>query len=157
MGKLELVVMAGSESKAFLASLTEQLDRLEKLHGVMTGKKVATSITEDAEETTETDEEEELIAPVNKTATKKAAASFDDEEVHSDDDEEEAPVAKKTKAKKVTLDDVNDACKARAASVGGKEGRSEVLTILKKKFKTTSVSELKPEQYAAVIAAMEVE
>lgn len=66
------------------------------------------------------------------------------------------PAPKTKKAPKVTADDVNDACRLKAQSVGGKAGREQVLTILKKQFKTTSVSELKPEQYAAVVKAMQV-
>lgn len=60
-----------------------------------------------------------------------------------------------TKGKKFTSDDVHDACKQRALRTGGKAGRNEVLAILEKKFKVESVSELKPEQYNAVVAAME--
>jgi hypothetical protein len=102
------------------------------------------------EETEEVESDDEDFAPKKSTA-KKAAASFDDDE---ENDEEEAP-PKKKKAPKISLDDVNDACKARAVEEGGgKTGRGIVVAILKKKFKTESVGELKPEQYAAVIEAM---
>lgn len=125
--------------------------------GILEGRapKVASSrkntdapvVEEEEAEEVEVDEDEDF-AP--KKSKKKAAAKVfeedDEEEV-----EEEAPPKKKAKAKKVTVDDVNDACKARAAS----GSRAEVLGILKKKFKVASVSELEPEQYAAVIAAME--
>lgn len=166
--KLELSVMAGPESKAFLVDFSKLLDRAEKLLN-----KTAGAATDDEEETdaSEADaadededfgkkpapkkkaaafdeEEEDDVTPAAKKAAKKAAASFDEEE------EEDAPAPAK-KAKKITLDDVNDACKARARSTGGKEGRAEVLALLKKKFKTESVSELKPEQYAACVALME--
>lgn len=73
--------------------------------------------------------------------------------------EEEAPkkpaaAAKGTKAKskKITLDDVNDACKAHARA----KGRDATLGLLKKKFKTESVTALKPEQYESCISAMAV-
>lgn len=88
--------------------------------------------------------------------------SFDDkeptDEIESTDDDEDftTPAKKTAKAKKVTVAQVNDACKARAKS-GGKKGRDEVLAILKKQFKTESISEIKPERYADVIAAMEIE
>lgn len=88
------------------------------------------------------DDEEE--APVKKSASKKAATSFDEE------DEEEAPVVKKAKAPKLTIDDVIGACKLYAKE----NGRPATLALLKKKFKTTSVSDLKPEQFAAVIEVM---
>lgn len=89
-------------------------------------------------------------------------AGFDDdaaaEEVTEEESFEEEPkkaAPKKGangKAKKLTLDDVNDACKAHAAA----KGRPSTLEILKKKFKTQSVTALKPEQYEACISAMSV-
>lgn len=107
------------------------------------------------------DDDDEDFAPKAEGKKSKAAASFDDEaeEAETDDDDADfttpAPKAeKKTKAKKLTIDDVNDACKARAAKTGGKAGRQEVLALLKKKFKTESVSDLKVEQYADAITAM---
>ena len=85
---------------------------------------------------------------------------FDDEADSEDFEEtqEEAPKPTKknpaSKAKKaVTLDDVNDACKAYAQV----NGRPATLKILEKKFKTKSVTSLKPEQFEAVVAAMKVE
>lgn len=168
--KMEIAVLAGAESKQFLVDLTKQIDRLEALTGT---KGLSASVKKSApvpgdENMPDADED---FAPKAKKTT--AATKFDD-------DEDAAPVAKKTaapvededsdgdfmappvktaakaKAKKLTVDDVNDACKAKAVSIGGAEGRKEVLGILKKKFKTQSVSELQPEQYAEAIAAMEV-
>lgn len=83
-----------------------------------------------------------------------AEASFDD----AGGEEEEAKPAKKStkssngKAKKITLDDVNDACKAHAAA----KGRPATLAVLQNKFKTQSVTALKPEQYETCISAMSV-
>ena len=163
MSKLEVALLVGAESKAFLASLTQQLDRMEKL---TTGKKAAASIDDEDDAPTETVDDDEDFAPPKKAAKgKKAAPAFDDDEettaaaveaAEDDDEDFTAPPKKAAKPKKITIDQVNDACKARAMETGGKEGRAEVLAILKKKFKTTSVAELKPEQYPAVIAAMEV-
>lgn len=101
-----------------------------------------------------------------KAAPAKAAASFDEEELNeeqaeesaeteSSDDEgdfmEAAPAKKETK-KKITVNDVNDACKAKAAA----SDRKTVLGILKKKFNVTSVTELDAKQYADVVKAMAV-
>lgn len=175
-----MVVMAGPESKSFLVDLTKQLDRFEKLTA---GKGIKALIPDaDDEETIDAsgEDEEEDFAP-KKGKAKKAAAAFDDDEEAEisteaedeadleqpqamEDDEDEdftaAPGKKaakgKVKVKTLTVDDVNDACKARCAAMGGSKGRAEVLAILKKKFKTESVSELNPEQYAACIAAMAV-
>lgn len=164
--KLEFDFIAGAETKAFLANLTKQIDRLEKLSGI----KVAPVKAAPEVEETDTDEDDDFTPKKAVAKAKKAIAKFeeededesDGEEVEEDAEEEDEdfktppPASKKAKAKKVTVDDVNDACKARAAATGGKEGRNEVLAILKKKFKTTSVSDLKPEQYAQAIEAMTV-
>lgn len=150
--KLEIGVIAGAESKQFLVDLTKQIDRLEKLSG---GK----SLNEKALASAQADDEDEADAPEAadaededdgfqaKPAKKKTA--LDEEE----EDEAPAPAPKK-KAKKITLDDVNDACKARAKA-GGKKGRAEVLAILKKKFKTETISDISDDKYQAVIDAME--
>lgn len=91
------------------------------------------------------DDADFVTASAKKKPAKSAAASFDEEA------EEEAP-AKAPPKKKLSLDDVNDACKSRA--VGGR--RDEVLSILKGKFKVSSVTELKesPDKWPAVIKAM---
>ncbi len=173
--KLEMAILAGDESKSFLAGLTKQIDRLEK--AVQSLKSVKPTAVEPDEEEAEEDDDEDFSAKPAKTG-KKAAADFDDDEeetveadedaeseeaeedVETDDDEEEAPPApakatRGRKPKKVTVDDVNDACKARARA-GGKNGRAEVLAILKKKFKTESVSELEEDQWQPCIDAMMV-
>lgn len=158
--KLEIAVLAGAESKAWLVSFTKQVDRLEKIMG---GKKVAA--TEDVEETeVEETEDDDDFAPAPKAkaaaAKKTATTTFDEDdevvETH-EDDEDEAPVKKTAKAKKLTVDDVNDACKAYAReNGGGKEGREAVLKILKKHFKTTSVSTLEATDYAKAIKLLGV-
>ena len=71
-------------------------------------------------------------------------------------EEKETTAAKKAaKAKKVTIEEVNAACKARARA-GGKDGRKQVLAILKKQFKTESITEIAQNEYANVIKAMAV-
>lgn len=112
-------------------------------------------------------ETEKKVKTKAKTKTiEKSFDSFVDEdespkevEAEQEDDADEDFIAslkkkaKAPKAKKITIDQVNEACKARAKS-GGKDGRSQVLAILKKQFKTVSISEIEPEQYAAVVQAM---
>lgn len=194
--KLELAVMAGAESKQWLADLTKQLDRMEALlskseRASISGDYVLNpTVTADDDEDAEIaavgalpadEDEDEDFAPKKPTATRRAPVkAFDEdedeteetvEEDESDEDEDDTvelatptkAAAKTAKAankgakpKKFTLDDVNDACKARATAAGGKKGRTEVLGILKKKFKTETVSSLKPEQYEACIQAMAV-
>lgn len=196
--KLEMAILAGDESKKFLAGFTEQLDRFEKLLGLTnelaesiegaTKKMKAKAKEAIAETAVPEDDEEEFAAKPPKKGKKAAvktaafdededeetdesepaedddededgnAADFDEDEDEDEDDEETeeaaAPVKKKGpgRPKNPTLDEVNDACKRRAA--GGK--RAEVLAILKKNFKTQTVSELKPDQYKACIEAMAV-
>ncbi len=161
--KMEIGIMAGAESKAFLVDFKKQLDRLEALTGRLSGgKAAAAAATEEEEEEQEEEESEEDFGAKTKAAAKKTAKSFDDDDAGEEESEEEeesftkAPAAKAKKAKAYTLDDANDACKARAAVTGGKKGRAEVLALLNKHFKTESVSELKPEQYAKVITVMAV-
>lgn len=164
--RLELGIMAGAESKVWLADLTKQIDRLERL---TSGKGLKADASEDADtdeaeevEAAETDDAEEDFAPKVKKAAKKTAAAFEEEteEAAEETEEEEesfvAPAKKAKKAAKVTLDDVNDACKARARAVGGKKGIEAVKAILLKKFKTDSITKIKEENYPAIVAAMAV-
>ena len=106
----------------------------------------------------ESEDKEELM-PVKKKRGRPAAKGFDDEDVAEEEEaseesedvaeEEEEPAPKKS-AKKITVDDINDACKAKAK----RTSRDEVLTILKKKFGVRSVTDLIPSQYEGVIKAM---
>ncbi len=163
--KLELAILAGDESKKFLVDLTKQIDRLEKL----SGKKAKASEETEEEEEVETEEETEVEdddddfsekAPAKKGKTE----DFDDEEVEesADEEEEEAPEEKPKrgrKPKKLTSDDVNAACKDNVHAqiergTGSKEARSNVVALLKKKFKVSSVSDLEEDQYADVIKAL---
>lgn len=152
------IKLAGAESKVFLAGLRDQIDELLK--------KTTAPKSEPVE--TETEEEDDFAPPAKKTTVKKAAAAFEEEDEEpapakkagkrasfDEEEEEEAPAPAK-KAAKVTLDDVNDACREKAKSIGGKDGRDAVKKLLMKKWKTESVSELNPKDYAAVIEAMEV-
>lgn len=132
----------------------------------VSGKKSAAKTAPAAEPEVDADEDfggEAQAAPAKKftkkSAPAKQAASFDDEdeapeveETASDDDGDfmEAAPAKETKKKKLTVNDVNDACKAKAQATD----RKTVLGILKKQFGVTSVTELDSKQYADVIKAM---
>ncbi len=77
-----------------------------------------------------------------------------DDDAGEEIDDEPAPVKTKgTKAKKLTEKDVNEALMKHAKKTGD---RKKTLAILVKKFKVKSVLDLKPEQYAEVIAAFKV-
>lgn len=95
-------------------------------------------------EETETNDEADFAASTEEAQT---SSSFDDEAA-----EVEEPPKKTTKAKAPTKEDVNAACKLHAK----KHGFDTTKALLTKKFKTVSVSTLKPDQYAAVIATMKV-
>lgn len=162
--QLTITVKDGSTNKDIAAALRFQAGLLEGLSPKKAASRDNTDVDENDDDAEDTDDEE--LAPTKKSGGKKAK-SFDDDEEETDDTEseesddeddteDEEPAPKKKAKKKLTVDDVNEACKARAADTGGKEGRAEVLGILKKKFKTQSVSDLKPEQYADVIKAMAV-
>lgn len=110
---------------------------------------------EEDETIEETDDE---FASKKKSSKKKASVDFgtEDEEDTAEepveDEAEEEPPPPKKKAKAPTLDDVNRACKAYSKE----NGFDETKALLQKKFKTSSVTKLKPEQYAQVIAVMSV-
>jgi hypothetical protein len=212
--KLDLAILAGAESKAWLADLMKVADRLEKVAAKLevsstvselkstkgaphvadalsdfsddnrlvsespattpkkTSKKAAVAKPAVVESFEEEDEDGSESSPTDAStddddedddfgsaSTKKASAkvsNFDDEE----EDEDELPVVvkkgKKTAPKKVTFDEVNDACKKRANAAPQGLGRDQVLSILNKKFGVTSVSKLLPEQYVDVVKAMAV-
>lgn len=159
MAKLEVALLVGNESKQWLAEATRVVERMESL------LKQANNEGDD-EPTPEDDSDSKKKVKV--VPLKAKDVTFDDEwkddeetsakdsSDEEEDDEEDftTPPPKKDKVKALTSEDVNEACKARAARTGGKAGREEVLTILKKKFKTQSISDLKEDSYAAVIAAM---
>lgn len=159
--KLEVAMIVGPESKKWLMDMEGLLARMEKLAGAKTAAKAAPA--EEIEEEEETpavetvaDEDDDFAKPVRKAA-KKTASSFDDDDTEEEEEKEEKPVKKAAKAPKVTLDDVNDACREKCVALGGgKKAREQVVAILKKKFKAEggTVTELKPEQYAAVVEAM---
>ena len=163
--KMEIAVLAGAESKQFLVDLTKIVERMEAAIGKTPA---VTKTSPKADPVEETEESDFAPAPKKKAKApsfedqadeappkaKKAAAPVEDE---TDENDFMTPPKKATKAKKLTVDDVNDACKAKAlAEGGGKVGRSKVLAILKKNFQTESVSELTPDQYAEAIEALEV-
>ena len=159
-----------------LENLTKLVERFEKVCSILSvsapnAKKALKKVTADEEESDlangHDEEADEDFAPKKAKAKAKTFLDEDDEDSASDEmeassddeeDKEEEPAPKKEKKKKkLTVDSINDACKERAQRLGGKEGRAEVLGILKKKFKVSSVTELKPDSYAAVISAMRAE
>lgn len=177
--EIESKILVGSESKAWLADLSNLIARMEKLQKLSGGGSGGTTSAVDDDE-----DEDEAPKALAKTKGKKAKvvepeddedeleASSDDEdeeenesaEASEEDEEEEKPAkaAKGKKAARVTIDDVNDACKAKALSLieagqTGPEARKAVLKLLKKKFGiSSSVTELEPEQYADAVKALKV-
>jgi hypothetical protein len=170
MSKLEIAMLVGAESKAFLANLTEQIDRLEKLSGKKLKVTKAGAVDdEDEDEDEDADEEEK---PKKKKGGKLAASDdedSDDEDSDDDDDsdeddesdsdedadeDEEETTKKSAKGKKgkVTLDDIKDACRAYMAETN----RATVEKLLKKKFGTKTVKEIDPDDYPEVMKALEL-
>lgn len=136
--KLEIAILAGQETKQFLANLIEQIDRLEDL--VSSIGNVDKKSTKVKGSTAAFDEDDE------DAITDSQAEAEDDE---SSFDEKPAKSAAK-KAKKLTVEDVTAACKKRAQATDFKSTKA----LLKKKFKVESVHDLKETQYAAVIEAL---
>ncbi len=148
--KLEVAMMVGAESKAFLASMTNILERMEKLAGqaetkAPAAKKTKAAPVETAEEST--DELENFGEEIE------AAADEDEGDLGFDEmSEDEAPAPKATKAKKLTDKDVHSAALAHAK----KFTRPVTLKLLAAKFKVKSIAEIKAEDYGKVIAALKV-
>lgn len=151
--KLELGVMAGADSKAFLVNLTKQIDRLEKLAPLLGKGKKAAAEEEEEEQSTASEETEEEEEDAPKKKSKKAAAEEEEEE-------EDAP-KKKAKKSKLTEDDVNAACKAAAKALiksegmEGPEARAKVVKVLKREFGVVSVSDLEETDYESAIETIE--
>lgn len=108
-------------------------------------------------------DEEELAAsaPTKRGRPKKEAASFDDENETDDEETDEISTAslKKGKPKKITLDDLNDAAKERVKSLiengsTSKEARNKVVLLLQRKFKTDTLTEIEPADYAKAIEVL---
>lgn len=162
--RISFEIKDGSTGKEIAAHLRFQAGLFEGLEPKVASSRANTDTPQAAAE-----EVEEPVAPKAKRGrpAKAVAAqtSFDDdepaapEESESFEDEEsfEEPAPKKAKAKKYTVEDVNDACKAYAReNGGGKEGRDAVLAILKSNFKATSISQIAPEDYAKAIKLLAV-
>lgn len=148
---LEIKILAGAESKAFLVDLTKQIDRLQ---GLMGSGKFGGAAEPDSTPDEEGAEEESDFSSKPAAKSKKGASFEDETDLPEEKEEEEEPKPKK-KAKKTTIDDVNDACREKARSLG-KAGVAEVRKLLKKKFGTESISEIDDDQYDAVLKAMKV-
>lgn len=142
--QITLTVKDGATAKDVAAALRFQAGLFEG----MEPKTASSRKNTDADEAQETDDEDFGKKP----AGKKAAAKFDDDQA---DEDFTTPAKKTAKAKKLTIDDVNDACKARAKEEGGgKAGRDAVLKLLKKNFKTQSVSDIEETDYARAVEVM---
>lgn len=158
------VTVTGASRVDLVGKLRAFADNLDGTPAGADGKVTKSTKTTKVQEL-ETDGDDDFGKSEKKTketkAAKAAAASFEDDaeetetETQSEgdaDDFMEAPKETKKGAKKYSVNDVNDACKKKAAATD----RKQVLTILKKKFGVASVTELKAEQYADVIKAMAV-
>lgn len=103
--------------------------------------------SEDAEE-----EEDDIPVKASKKKAGKSAAFEDDDSEDDAEEEDEKPAPKKGRAKKVTLDNVNDACMERAEQTS----RKEVLALLQKNFDIEkSVTELEESDYADVVKLLQ--
>ncbi len=160
--KLELAIMAGAESKGWLVDLKTQLDRIE---GMLGGKTIPEALGDTAEGGDFGDTAEVATDDFGTPAEGAGSPAEDDPfSLPVEEPAKPAPAAGKGVAsgkgtgkpgrpKNPTQDDVNDACKAKAAALG-KDGVKKVKAALKKNFGSESVTVIDPKQYAAVIALM---
>ena len=138
MGKLEIAVLIGGESKQFLADLNAALDRAEALIAKpSTGEALAADVAK----------EEKAKAGKAKPATsKKAAAKVEAEDDESFDLGEDDAEETEAEDEPVTKKDLIAACR------DNREGAIKAL----KKLKVASIHELKPTQYRTVLNAIGV-
>lgn len=120
--KLELAILAGPESKAFLNTLLEVVERLEAVAVKLNGaKKDSGQIYEEAD-------------PTPKAKVKTKAVEEEQFDLGSDEEPEEKHT--------ISIRDVIAACKA---------NRETAVKVLKK-LKVKSVHELSPTQYSKVMS-----
>lgn len=164
MMKIVIEVRDGATGKEIAEKLRFQAGCIEG----MDPKKAASKANTDGEFDDGVEEAPKKSAAKGKAKAASAEESFDEDDGFNEDAEssfdddsfeeeevKEAPKKGKGKAApKVTIDQVNDACKERVKKIGGPDARKKVLALLKKNFGVTSVSELEPSQYADVVASM---
>lgn len=149
--KLELAILAGAESKAFLVDFKKQLDRMEKLT-----KKMGSTESEETEEEENEEEETELEASEESEETEESEESDEESEEETEESEEEEKPAKKATGK-ITTEQLNDACKARlqklikVKKMTSKKAFAEVKALLQKHFDTDSVAQIEKEDRAKAL------
>lgn len=112
-----------------------------------------TSSSEDSGNADDFGSSESADENAQEASTENGDDFFNDDE--SEKEEKKAPAKKAaTKVKKITSKEVNDACQAKAVSIGGKKGREQVLAALKKHFGTASISKIPEDKYAKVLEVM---
>lgn len=150
------VTVHGSNRVELVGKLRAAADNLDGSPADVTGKPAKTTTKPAPKKAADDDEgfvtEEAAGEPEGFDEEPAEEASFDEEEKPAKKAAAPAKGTKKAATKKITLDDVNDACKAHAAA----KGRDSTLEILQKKFKLQSVAKLKPEQWESCISAMAV-
>lgn len=156
--KLELGIMAGPESKAFLVDLTKLVERMEKAAGRAPKQSTApTSSDDDADDAPDAaDDADEDFAPKASKKAGKKAASFEDDADDApaeEEEEEDFGASKKSKPKKITADQVNDACKA-YAKANGANGVKLTKALLLKKFGTQSITDIDATKWPLVLKAL---
>lgn len=183
--KLELSIMAGAESKAFLADLSKIVQRMEKAAGIKTTASDSIETMGDEDDT----EELETASKSKKKTTKKAAASFDDDEDESapamtdaSDDEDFTPKSKKTpkkaaasfdddeteeeaeepapkkiaKTKKPVEKLTEDEVNQACKAHATENGVKVTKALLKKKFGSDKIAEIDEDEWSAVVKAVAV-
>lgn len=145
--RMQANVLLGKSTKEAAAETEEDIDVIAPSKMKTPAKKKTKPVVEEDEENFDTDASSEEVEE-----QEEATEEDESESENDDDDDEEVEIPKKVK--KVTIKDVNDACKTLAANK--KVGRNGVLKILKAKFKTESIQEIDSKLWPQVIKAMNV-
>lgn len=183
MSELKLSILIGAESKAWLADLTHQLDRMEKLS---TAKIVEDTETEEAPKKKrgrppkKKEVSDDEFDDMEETSVKDADfdGGTEEEEVveeeesssefpESEDEEEEKPKKRFKKpgspapiaSVKIDIKQVNEAAQKLLGSeidrgVSREDGIKTVKRVLKKRFDVDSIRELTADQYKDAILAL---
>ncbi len=165
MAALEIKILAGAESKAFLVDLEKLIKRMEAVTSranTTTTTRVTTPDDESGIETEEMDFTTDLDEEENETTPEFTNVDEDGEDVEMEIPPKASAkkTAKTTKAKAITTEELNEACRARLTyltktkKMESKTAFTAVKTLLKKHFKTETVTAIAEEDRARAMTIL---
>lgn len=155
--------LEGKNTKELATGLKAHLAMFEPTGATKTTKTTKSKAKDEDDE--DEDEADMSDEDSDDTDADESDESETDDADETDEDEEEAPKksAKSTKAKKITTEELNDACKDRLKRIMKKRkltsGKALLLvkSLLNKHFETESVSKIAPEDRARALTLLSAE